>query len=79
MHRVLTTRADAQHLNAGAIPCDVAVVVLTLNEELNLRYALESVAGWAREIFVVDSHSIDRTVELARELGALVFEHTFED
>jgi glycosyltransferase involved in cell wall biosynthesis len=44
---------------------DVAVIIFTLNEEANLAAALESVCGWAREVFVVDSFSTDGTVEVA--------------
>jgi glycosyltransferase involved in cell wall biosynthesis len=55
----------------------VSVLVPTLNEELNLTECLQSVA-WADEVFVVDSFSHDRTVEIARARGAQVIQHTFE-
>ena len=55
-----------------------SVVVLTFNEERNLAACLDSVAGWAAEIFVVDSGSTDRTVAIAREFGAEVVTHPFE-
>jgi glycosyltransferase involved in cell wall biosynthesis len=55
----------------GSVP--VSVVVLTLNEEPNIRQCLASVA-WADQIVVVDSGSADRTVPLARSLGAEVME-----
>ena len=45
---------------------DLSVIVITLNEEKNIRDCLQSVA-WADEIVVVDSKSTDRTVEIARE------------
>jgi glycosyltransferase involved in cell wall biosynthesis len=51
----------------------ISVVINTLNEEKNLPYALRSVRTWADEIIVVDMHSEDRTVEIAREYGAKVF------
>ena len=49
----------------------ITVIMLTLNEEFNLPGAIESVKGWAEEIYVVDSCSIDRTVDIAleREIG----------
>lgn len=56
----------------------VSVVVLTFNEEKNLPACLGSVAGWAAQIFVVDSGSTDRTVAIAKELGAAVLTHPFE-
>ena len=55
----------------------VSVLVITRNEEVNIVACLESV-GWASEVFVVDSFSTDRTVELAERLGATVTWHAFE-
>ena len=56
---------------------NLSVVVITLNEEANLGRTLASVkplvAGARGEIIVVDSGSTDRTVEIARSLGATVF------
>jgi glycosyltransferase involved in cell wall biosynthesis len=52
-----------------AVP--VTAVLPVLNEEQNLREALESVA-WASEIFVVDSGSQDNTVAIAEAHGAKV-------
>ena len=51
----------------------VSVVINTFNEEKNLPYVLRSVRTWADEIIVVDMHSEDRTVEIAKEYGAKVF------
>src|ERR1700691_1142527 len=51
----------------GSVP--VSVVVLTLNEEPNIRRCLTSVA-WADQVVVVDSGSADGTVAVARSLGA---------
>jgi glycosyltransferase involved in cell wall biosynthesis len=56
----------------------VNVVILTYNEERNLPACLESLAAWVSQIFVVDSFSTDRTVEIARECGANVVQHRFE-
>ncbi|TME29781.1 MAG: glycosyltransferase family 2 protein [Chloroflexi bacterium] len=55
----------------------VSVLVPTLDEELNLTECLRSVE-WADEVFVVDSFSRDRTVEVARSSGATVVQHAFE-
>jgi len=51
----------------GSVP--VSVVVLTLNEEANIRRCLSSVA-WAEQVVVVDSGSSDGTLRIARALGA---------
>lgn len=57
----------------------LATIILTYNEEVNLPYCLDSVGGLADEVFVVDSGSEDGTRELAREKGAEVVEHPFEN
>lgn len=55
----------------GSVP--VSVVVLTRDEEPNIRTCLSSVA-WADQVIVVDSGSRDDTVPIARSLGAEVVE-----
>src|SRR5438128_3009701 len=55
-----------------------SVLILTLNEEQNLPRCLESV-GWSDDIVVFDSFSSDRTVEIAREFGARVFQRGFDN
>jgi len=55
----------------------LSVVIITYNEEANigrtLKSALPLVANGNGEIVVVDSGSTDRTIEIARSLGAQVF------
>jgi glycosyltransferase involved in cell wall biosynthesis len=57
----------------------VALVVIAQNEEVNIRYCLDSVRDWCKEMYVVDSFSTDQTAALARQAGASVAQHTFED
>lgn len=54
----------------------VSCIVLTLNEEANLPAVIASLAP-AEQVVVVDSGSADRTVPLARALGAEVIEHAW--
>jgi glycosyltransferase involved in cell wall biosynthesis len=56
---------------------DLAVIILTYNEERHIARALASVAGIAAEIFVVDGFSSDSTTELARAHGATVLQNKF--
>jgi glycosyltransferase involved in cell wall biosynthesis len=51
----------------------LSVAIITHNEEANIARTLASVA-WAGQIVVVDSHSTDRTAEIARSLGATVIQ-----
>lgn len=50
----------------------LSVCIITYNEEDNLQGALETVK-WADDIVVVDAHSTDRTVEIARTYTERVF------
>jgi glycosyltransferase involved in cell wall biosynthesis len=56
----------------------LSVVILTHNEEVNLPACLASTRGLDCNVFVVDSGSSDRTVEIARSAGATVAVHPFE-
>jgi glycosyltransferase involved in cell wall biosynthesis len=68
---------QAQDSARAVLP--IAAVVLTLNEEKNVEACLASVAGWCREIFVVDSGSTDLTGEICRRYTDRIFSHPFED
>jgi glycosyltransferase involved in cell wall biosynthesis len=54
----------------------ITALVPTFNEEENLRDCLAALR-WADEIFVVDSYSQDRTLEIAREFSARVVQHDY--
>ncbi len=68
----------APHVSVPAETVPVSVVFLTFNEEANIESCLAAVAGWAREILIVDSGSTDSTLEIARRYGAQCFYHRFE-
>lgn len=55
----------------------IAVIILTYNEEKNLEKCLKSISNLANEIFVVDSYSTDKTLEIAKRYGAIVIQHQF--
>jgi glycosyltransferase involved in cell wall biosynthesis len=56
----------------------VSVIVMTFNEELNLGACLQSVVGWANEVFVVDSFSTDGTKDIAGRFPIQFVEHAYE-
>lgn len=58
---------------------DFSFVVLTYNEEQHLPRLLESIKGLRAPVFVLDSGSTDRTVEIARNYGATVSVNPFEN
>ena len=53
----------------------ISVVINTLNESARLADAISSVKKFADEIVVIDMESDDRSVEIAKDLGAKVFTH----
>lgn len=58
---------------------NVAVVILTYNEEKNIAQALASVQGWANEVFVLDSFSADQTELVASEFDCVFVQNKFEN
>jgi glycosyltransferase involved in cell wall biosynthesis len=56
----------------------ISVLVLTLNEEVNIRGCLESVS-WCDDVVVLDSFSEDSTVHIAQELGVRVVQRKFDN
>lgn len=72
----MTTKAAAPTQTDSAHP-PVSVVILTLNEELNIRDCLAS-CGWCDDVHVLDSGSTDDTEALAKELGAHWHVNPFE-
>jgi glycosyltransferase involved in cell wall biosynthesis len=76
------THNGASDAAAGpaALPgAPVTVLILTYNEEQHLARAIESVRLFAGQVVVVDSFSTDRTVEIARALGATVLQNRWEN
>lgn len=61
------------------IPGGLAVAILTYNEEPNIAQALDSVTGWADEIFILDSLSKDRTLEIAQQYVCHIAQNKFEN
>ena len=56
----------------------ISVIILTHNEETNIKRCLDSVS-WSDDILVVDSFSEDRTVEISKQHGARVIQRAFDD
>jgi glycosyltransferase involved in cell wall biosynthesis len=53
----------------------LSVLILTRNEEVNIRQALASVCGWADQVFIVDSYSTDKTLDIANHMGAEIVQN----
>lgn len=55
----------------------ISVIILCFNEELHLARCIESLRAIAKNIFVVDAYSTDRSEEIATGLGARVLKNKF--
>ena len=55
------------------MPMGISAVIIAFNEEDKIEACIRSVS-WADEVIVVDSHSEDKTREVAESLGAKVIE-----
>jgi glycosyltransferase involved in cell wall biosynthesis len=67
----------SRNSSAGLLP--VSLIVITRDEEAVIGQCLASARPFCRELVVVDSGSTDRTVEIARSMGAKVVSHEFTD
>ena len=56
----------------------ISAIVLTKNEEKNIKECLEGLQ-WCDEILVIDDYSSDKTVQIARKLGAKVIKHSLDN
>lgn len=57
----------------------LSVIILTFNEEAHIARAIASVSGIATSIYVVDSGSTDRTVEIASRQGAQILHNPWRN
>ena len=57
----------------------ITVMILTFNESIHLRRAIDSAKQISTDIVVVDSLSTDDTVLIAKEMGAKVLERAWEN
>jgi len=55
----------------------ISAVIITFNEERNIKRCLESIVGVVDDIVVVDSYSTDATEEICSEFGVKFIKHRF--
>lgn len=56
----------------------ISAVIITYNEEHIIARSIDSLKRVVDEVIVVDSFSTDRTIEICKEKGAVVFQNKFE-
>jgi glycosyltransferase involved in cell wall biosynthesis len=57
----------------------ISVIILTFNEEIHIERCISSLLAITKNIYVVDSYSTDKTIEIAESLGAKVLQHKWPD
>lgn len=57
----------------------ISVIILTFNEEVHIKRCIESLLPLVENIFIVDSFSKDRTVEIATSLGGKVYQRKWKN
>ena len=72
------SRASASSTRPPVPPTTpIAVVMISLNEAHNMEAILENLAGFAQEVFLVDSYSSDETIDIALRHGVKVTQRPF--
>lgn len=61
---------------SGKVP--IAIILISLNESHNLPVILKNLDGWASEVFLIDSYSIDDTIELGLKYGINIVQRSFK-
>ena len=57
----------------------ISLIILTYNEEKNIGECLESVKDLFEEIFIVDSYSTDKTLEIAGKYTNKIYKNPFKN
>lgn len=57
---------------------DISVIILTYNESIHIERCIQNAKKIAKDVFIVDCYSTDGTVEIAKSLGAEVYQHAWE-
>ena len=56
----------------------ISAIILTYNEEKNIQVCLDSTKDFVQDIFIVDSFSTDKTIDIVKKYTDKVFQHKFE-
>ena len=65
--------------NGAEMRLPISVIILTFNEEKNIEACLKSVYAFVDEIFIIDSFSTDKTLEIGRKFPVKIYQHAFQD
>ena len=57
----------------------LSVIILTYNEKENIAQALDSVISWSDEVIILDSYSVDGTLDIVSNYECNLYQHNFEN
>ncbi len=60
-------------------PLQIVAIILTHNEDIHIERCIKSVQPVVTRVFIVDSFSTDKTVEIAKSLGAEVVQRKWKN
>lgn len=73
-----STGEQFKQSNNQAMPkLPITVVILTINDEQHLPELLDSVLPYVEDVFIVDSRSVDHTVDIALSRGVKIIQRPF--
>lgn len=78
-NRKIRRHKQKESINNETSCQEISLCMMVKDEETFLPGCLESVRGVVDEIIIVDTGSIDRTVEIAESFGAKVYHHPWEN
>ena len=78
-HRWNQSAVSAECVSMAIEQLPISVIVMTNNEEANIGPCLDTIVDWANEVFVVDSGSTDRTLEIVAKYTNHIVGHPFEN
>ncbi len=58
---------------------NLSILILTYNEEKHIERCIKSLQPFSKDIFIIDSYSTDRTTEIAKSLGAKVYQNKWKN
>jgi glycosyltransferase involved in cell wall biosynthesis len=56
---------------------DLTIIIPTFNEEIHIERSIKSAQKISENIFIVDSYSTDKTIEIAKDLNVQIMQGTF--
>ena len=56
---------------------DITVLILTYNEEKHIARCIESAQTYSKTIYIIDSFSTDRTLEIAKNFNVQIYQNKF--